>query len=1016
MKYIWIKSRPILYFFLCFFLPLAHPGSIIAADFDGYHLMQVFFVEGGQEVLFDLGAIDGPSVNFDLTKTNDTLGHTFSPSLLGESSWEKIQIGYYCYFTKFAVKTEYFATNTPSVPGIAENLLSNFINGGSSVARGVTSDMVPFKSGVPHSTGVDNSFANKFNTNGSYAGFNLDLKHGAPFLSVLDSGGYLDMYLYNYDSLTLDPGPDQATPYYAMLRINSDGTTVLNPAVSDGDGDGVPDGQDNCPNAANADQADTDGDGEGDACDTDDDGDGVPDDQDNCPNASNSDQTDTDNDGIGDVCDAGVVDSDGDGVPDSEDNCPHMANADQTDTDGDGIGDACDSGGVDNCPDDPAKTAPGECGCGVPDTDTDSDGTADCHDGCPNDPNKTAPGACGCGIAEGSCSGGNTLTLHSPANGATVTTKFPDLTVNNVSAMTGSIHYVFEVYKDAALSLRIVNSTVPQGVQKTGWSLWNEESLEQLREDKTYYWRAKATNGTETTQWMETASFTVNTMNTPPAAPAASAPLNGAVVSTTRPDLVILNSQDESGDTHSYTFELYGDETMQTLIASRSGIPEVAGSSTTAWHTGEDDAVLNNLASYWWRAKAADNLGAESPWSGLYSFKVSVAGDQPPTTPVIIGPKNGETVKPSEVILEVSNATDPEGQTPTYIFQIDTTDSFTGSGKVSSGSVPAGANGKTSWDPRTKITLQDQKTYYWRAIAYDGALYSPAWATDSFFTSTNIHVPEPPALFSPYSGAVVNTLMPELTVSNATDEDEDAELTYTFQVFEAGGATPVFESTHVVEGSNSTSITVSDGLEDGKTYQWQARVNDGLNDSQWMPSKFQIDLSQEETLDVETQSSSIIRKNASQSTTLAYEDWNQGLLGGIEVVVPPGVLDEDMSFTIGTVNQNNVPELPIGYSQIGDVLILGPANTQFNKDKLVTIKIPYYDADTKSNWTVFANSSNDGSWKKLSPTQVTTTHIIIETDHFSLFALTEKKDAGSTPGNGGSSGGGGGCFIGTVLE
>jgi hypothetical protein len=54
----------------------------------------------------------------------------------------------------------------------------------------------------------------------------------------------------------------------------------------------------------------------------------------------------------------------------------------------------------DGCPSDPSKTAPGQCGCGVPDTDTDNDGTADCNDGCPTDPLKTAPGVCGCNVPE----------------------------------------------------------------------------------------------------------------------------------------------------------------------------------------------------------------------------------------------------------------------------------------------------------------------------------------------------------------------------------------------------------------------------------------------------------------------------------------------------------------------------------------------------------------------------------------------------------------------------------------
>jgi hypothetical protein len=60
---------------------------------------------------------------------------------------------------------------------------------------------------------------------------------------------------------------------------------------------------------------------------------------------------------------------------------------------------------TDQCPNDPNKTQPGQCGCGTPDTDSDNDGTANCKDSCPSDPKKTAPGQCGCGVAEGTCSG-----------------------------------------------------------------------------------------------------------------------------------------------------------------------------------------------------------------------------------------------------------------------------------------------------------------------------------------------------------------------------------------------------------------------------------------------------------------------------------------------------------------------------------------------------------------------------------------------------------------------------------
>ena len=70
---------------------------------------------------------------------------------------------------------------------------------------------------------------------------------------------------------------------------------------------------------------------------------------------------------------------------------------DPTDADGDGVADC-----VDECADDPNKSEPGECGCDVmEDTDdTDGDGVPRCLDACPEDIDKDEPGLCGCGVAD----------------------------------------------------------------------------------------------------------------------------------------------------------------------------------------------------------------------------------------------------------------------------------------------------------------------------------------------------------------------------------------------------------------------------------------------------------------------------------------------------------------------------------------------------------------------------------------------------------------------------------------
>ena len=65
----------------------------------------------------------------------------------------------------------------------------------------------------------------------------------------------------------------------------------------------------------------------------------------------------------------------------------HFIDGQRGDNDLLGNGTIVDPGGpciqIDNCPNDPNKIEPGICGCGLPDTDSDGDGTADCIDNCP---------------------------------------------------------------------------------------------------------------------------------------------------------------------------------------------------------------------------------------------------------------------------------------------------------------------------------------------------------------------------------------------------------------------------------------------------------------------------------------------------------------------------------------------------------------------------------------------------------------------------------------------------------
>ena len=216
-----------------------------------------------------------------------------------------------------------------------------------------------------------------FTISGDWSGLIQDRVN---IVSSSKASGYYDI------SCTVDPlGDESCRSGNQTVRFNApspfacDGDICPQAGTSlvDTDGDGVFDGDDNCIDAVNADQANIDYDALGDACDDsndagavdDDDADGIINGLDNCPAVANgpdlgpNDQLDSDGDLAGDVCDA-TPQGDNDSIDFVDDNCVFIDNEDQANIHGDAAdsvagyqGDACedqDADGImdaiDTCP------------------------------------------------------------------------------------------------------------------------------------------------------------------------------------------------------------------------------------------------------------------------------------------------------------------------------------------------------------------------------------------------------------------------------------------------------------------------------------------------------------------------------------------------------------------------------------------------------------------------------------------------------------------------------------------
>lgn len=378
------------------------------------------------------------------------------------------------------------------------------------------------------------------------------------------------------------------------------------------------------------------------------------------------------------------------------------------------------------------------------------------------------------------------VTLSSPANA--------QLNVNPSGVtLDWNAHTGVSTYQLQWDSINLYNSPVFQQVNKTYINSSSGNSDTQngsgaLATNRVYFWRVRAINAVDTSEWTERWFSTGTAVPTIPGTPVLVSPANMAV---SQPTSITL-TWNPSLNAQSYEYQ-YAQNASFTNATSGN----TAGTSVSL--------NLPQSTLYYWRVRAV-NGNVVSAWSAAWRF--TTIG--PLAVPLLVSPADLSTgISTNSVTLDwdfVANANQ-------YEYQYTTDNTFM-TGVVSAIVTATFEN---------VGPLLPQTTYYWRVRATDGVTYS-GWSTVwSFTTQMNLAAP---ALISPANlttGILVGgTQLDWGSVANAVDYEYELSTNSSF-------------TANVASGTTASLSFVTGALNANTTYYWHVRAVNGNVVSAWSP-------------------------------------------------------------------------------------------------------------------------------------------------------------------------------------
>ena len=406
--------------------------------------------------------------------------------------------------------------------------------------------------------------------------------------------------------------------------------------------------------------------------------------------------------------------------------------------------------------------------------------------------------------------------IVAPLSGAEIASLRPQFKVLTGEASNDpTVSVQFELYADAGFTEQLDEATVAENATAGQPTTWTPD--QDLNDNAHYYWRARgvAADGVNS-EWVNGAFF-ANLFNDAPDSFNLTAPAAGIDVDSLTPTLSATNAVDRDGDVVTYGFEVYTDSALTQRHDGVSDLPADAG-GTTQWTIA---LPLTNHATYYWRGIAVDEHGAQT-LTPARSFRV-FTGNQAPTEPTIVSPVPGSDVTtPGVALLRVNNGVDADGDVLSYVFEIDTVNTFDSSDRRSSGPIPADGSGITGWQA---TALTENQHYYWRAKATDGHADS-GWVAGDFILDAGNDAPSTPMIANPGDRAWVSVLNPLFEVHPAVDPEDD-EVHYRFEVYRDQALTSLVAS----GTSNALFWQPNVPLVDKTTHYWRVRAEDTLNNA-----------------------------------------------------------------------------------------------------------------------------------------------------------------------------------------